>query len=341
MRSDHHSAVEDLGKTRDEYIRRFKDHRLVPSFPLCTQRAFTLVELLVVIAIIGVLVALLLPAIQAAREAARRTQCTNNLKQIGLAIHLYHDTKKSMPPAYLSGVGHATCLVLIMPFIEERNLYEVSNVSYAYYNVAKVPDSVIQTHVEIFLCPSHRGPGQLSKTGDGRMSVPHRPGALADYDSCAGDGTEPYYPNLGNGVLKKSTGYVLDGTDPTWTLKNWKMNRGFKMITDGLSKTLMMGEKHVYEKFEGEARIGDGAYMNDDGAASGVSLAGPDYPLASSPNDPSILLIADRMWRFGSYHANGIVQFAMADGSVQSIPPDIDGVTLGYMANISDGHVIP
>ena len=80
---------------------------------------FTLVELLVVIAIIGVLVALLLPAVQAAREAARRTQCTNNLKQMGLACHNFHDARKSLPPAYMSGEGFGTWLMLIMPYMEE------------------------------------------------------------------------------------------------------------------------------------------------------------------------------------------------------------------------------
>ena len=84
---------------------------------------FTLVELLVVIAIIGILIALLLPAVQAAREAARRTQCTNNLKQIGLAMHNFHDSRQGIPPSYLNGVGFTTWLVLIMPCLEQTALY--------------------------------------------------------------------------------------------------------------------------------------------------------------------------------------------------------------------------
>ena len=82
------------------------------------RRGFTLVELLVVIAIIAILIALLLPAVQAAREAARRTQCTNHLKQVALAVHNFQSARNAVPPAYLSGSGHATCLVLIMPYIE-------------------------------------------------------------------------------------------------------------------------------------------------------------------------------------------------------------------------------
>src|SRR2546430_6296135 len=104
------------------------------------KRAFTLVELLVVIAIIGILVALLLPAVQAAREAARRTQCTNNLRQIGLALHTYHDALKVFPPSYLTVPGGSpnmgkpdpdsgdagpgwTALMLILPQIEQSSLY--------------------------------------------------------------------------------------------------------------------------------------------------------------------------------------------------------------------------
>jgi prepilin-type N-terminal cleavage/methylation domain-containing protein len=100
-----------------------------------TQRGFTLVELLVVIAIIGVLVALLLPAVQAAREAARRMQCTNNLKQLGLASHNFHDTMNFLPPAFIGDnsedatVGWATWGAFVMPYLEAGNQYSLWNVS--------------------------------------------------------------------------------------------------------------------------------------------------------------------------------------------------------------------
>ena len=97
------------------------------SFAPRARRGFTLVELLVVIAIIGILVALLLPAVQAAREAARRTQCTNNLKQLGLAVHNYENTNKELPPGGLTPTGGSyghSWWVRILPYIEQGNVYD-------------------------------------------------------------------------------------------------------------------------------------------------------------------------------------------------------------------------
>lgn len=139
------------------------------------RRAFTLVELLVVIAIIGILVALLLPAVQAAREAARRMQCTNNLKQLGLALHNYHDTFKTMPfgkgASYTGAVIYARWSVhaLILPYMEQRNIQDnidfrmppetpgmggVINFMPAYQNPNRENAAVCRTRIPLFLCPS-------------------------------------------------------------------------------------------------------------------------------------------------------------------------------------------
>src|SRR6187549_3934642 len=112
---------------------------------------FTLVELLVVIAIIGVLVALLLPAVQAAREAARRSSCQNNLRQVGLAFHNFHDTNNSFPPLRIAGGdGWATCWVLILPFMEQTNTYNAWDLTKRY---SQQTVQAQQTHVKAYYCP--------------------------------------------------------------------------------------------------------------------------------------------------------------------------------------------
>ena len=148
--------------------------------------AFTLVELLVVIAIIGVLVALLLPAVQAAREAARRTQCTNNLKQIGLALQNHHDAQKWFPQNRLP-CRNATWLVAILPYMEEGIAADLWDPQKSYHFQ---PPKAVQTQVSAFYCPTRRSAPQLSIDGDSRTGVSHVPGALGDYAGCMGDGIQ-------------------------------------------------------------------------------------------------------------------------------------------------------
>ena len=143
------------------------------------RRAFTLIELLVVIAIISVLVGMLLPAVQRAREAAGRISCANNLKQIGLAIHLHESAVGYYPPSALAR-GKATWAVLVLPYLEQDNLYRTWNLSLKYYQ--QPPVARLGT-VRNYFCPSRRAPG-TSVSGDVSPDDPfreHYPGALGDY----------------------------------------------------------------------------------------------------------------------------------------------------------------
>src|SRR5688572_15377246 len=159
--------------------------QIKPQFNVRNQKflhgGFTLVELLVVIAIIGVLVALLLPAVQAAREAARRAQCTNHLKQIGLAVHNFHDVNKAFPRSRMV-CHHGTWTVEIWPYLEERNAEAAWDDQRAYQFQSQ---QNVQTQVAAYYCPSRRSAPQISVGGEPRGGFN---GALADYAACVGDG---------------------------------------------------------------------------------------------------------------------------------------------------------
>jgi prepilin-type N-terminal cleavage/methylation domain-containing protein len=145
---------------------------------------FTLIELLVVIAIIAILVGLMMPAVQAAREAANRTVCLNNLKQIGLAMHLYHNTHQALPPSRFDSDG-MTWAVFIMPYLEQKDLYNAWTPNGSYYDQN---DTARLTAMKIYFCPS-RARGEYwtpSISGDPPNGPGNVPGALGDYACNAG-----------------------------------------------------------------------------------------------------------------------------------------------------------
>lgn len=309
------------------------------------QTGFTLVELLVVIAIIGILVALLLPAIQAAREAARRSQCSNNLKQLGLAMLNFHDTKKKFPISR-QRCHHGTWVTQLWPFMEEANLAAAWDPEDSYHYQK---ESVVETMIGTLICPSRRQP-MLSISGDSRGGLPHRAGACGDYAASASNVGDmppwdwydyPYFADGtgANGVIVSSeTGPSCGGSEPDWKyLTHEKLIVGLKNIIDGSSKTLLIGEKHVPSTHLGQgSNVGDNSVYNGDNAMTILRFAGPGKGIAQAPDQ--VFSGMDRV--FGSAHAS-TCQFVFCDGSVHAVAREIDTEVLGNLVSRYDGNVIP
>jgi prepilin-type N-terminal cleavage/methylation domain-containing protein/prepilin-type processing-associated H-X9-DG protein len=280
---------------------------------------FTLIELLVVIAIISVLAGLLLPAVQKAREAAARMSCGNNLHQLGLACHMYHDSEGSLPPDRLS-TAYATWAVLLLPYVEQDNLYRQWDLRMTYYQ--QNPTARL-TPVKSYFCPSRRssnsGGPPASVSGDSPswgQANDNVPGALGDYAAV----TDP-------------SGHDQEMPTCQTIASPFRNGRGlrFSNITDGLSNTLMVGEKHVPLGKEG---VGwwDCSTYNGDYYQCSSRPAGRLAPLTTD--------LRDQGWKFGSRHTH-VVQFCFADGHVQSLRDSIDPYTLELLAIPNDGQVIP
>jgi prepilin-type N-terminal cleavage/methylation domain-containing protein len=305
---------------------------------------FTLVELLVVIAIIGVLIALLVPAVQKVRESAARVTCINNLKQIGIALHHYESNTRQLPPSRVSDL-HATWAVLILPYLEQDNIYKLwsqPTLPLATNTYYQQPDAARLSQVPGYFCPSRRAPDTIptasvsgDKNDDGGGGG-HVPGALGDYGVCTGtdncDGVDCTGKN--NGAFRAA--YDLAG-NPLGAVT-------FAMIFDGMSNTFFAGEKHVQMGYFGITNFGDGSVYNGDYWISSSRSAGPKFPLATSPSYPTSGTAGgwpyDTNANFGSYHS-GICHFLMGDGSVRALSVGIDPAVLALLADIADGEIIP
>jgi prepilin-type N-terminal cleavage/methylation domain-containing protein len=296
-------------------------------------KAFTLVELLVVITIIGVLIALLLPAIQAAREAARRSQCSNNLKQVGLGAHNFETVNGRFPPGFLGtmpqkfsaptyDVQYSSVLSCVLPYMELNDVWDISDTDVgahggvSVYDIARPGDvfwtrtqawTAAQARISTFLCPSDAPP--YDKSGEVWVLItPYFDGSstlwlLATYLPGAGN-------DLGRTNYLGSAGYFghvgLSGVDCNQGVFWNRSKIDFRDITDGASNTLLFGE----------ATGGPDNSYSWFGAPIMVTCWGLDH---QSDNPPG--------WNyFHSYHP-GVVQFCMADGAVAALSTKIDSST--------------
>lgn len=293
-------------------------------------RAFTLVELLVVIALIGILVGLLLPAVQVAREASRRLQCQNNLKQIGLAIHNYHDTFRQFPWCNAnSTLSGGSLFVAIMPYMELSNGYKLYD--FTKPNRDPFNRQVVSQQIPFYRCPSDPE----------RRSVP----------SCSSDsGRAPgnYAVSIGTtdynqywkwfGAAQPTLDGAIVYSDTT--------DRITKMasMTDGTSNTLLVGEtaynlpdyKFSFGDCEGESRYSFTYWCNP---YPGSTACTTKYSF--NPNDAQDDGIFDSGWvrSFRSEHLGG-VQFVFADGSVHFISQNVAAITLDQLASRNGGEVV-
>jgi prepilin-type N-terminal cleavage/methylation domain-containing protein len=269
--------------------------------------AFTLIELLVVIAIIAILIGLLLPAVQKVRDAAARLECQNNLKQIGIALHTYHDRMKGFPPGYVSAVD-ATGADLgpgwswaahLLDDLEQRNLKQQINftlpVGHANNAAAR------NTFLPIFYCPSDAYVGTFTPE-DQTFTVAH-----GNYVGVFGSNEMEDNPGAGNGILFRNSKIHL--------------NR----ITDGTSNTLMVGER--CSKLMKSTWTGSIAGM-DEGPA--LVLGSADHP----PTHP-----AAHEEDFWSHHHHG-VNVVLADGSVRWVSDTISEEVWQALATRAGGEVV-
>ncbi len=314
------------------------------------RNAFTLVELLVVIAITGGLIGLLFPAVQQAREAARRVTCKNNLRQIGLSIHNYESAHRKIPASRLDRTGGVAWAVQILPYIESQNFYGGWNLKRWYYDQGQTVeegDQLRKTTVAIFYCPTRRTPStepRFSIRGD-RPDIgfpgsrPHFEGALGDYACCVGTNVRDDYASTGgNGAIILAKWIYERPLARPRVLASWKSNTSFRKIRDGLTHTIFVGEKHVLPGTFGTntpssitAQTGDGSIYNGDHPWVVSRAAGPLFPIANRHSSFQS--------QFGSWHP-GTCQFAMGDGAVQTLTIDVDLRTLGLLARRDDGQVV-
>jgi prepilin-type N-terminal cleavage/methylation domain-containing protein len=309
------------------------------------RRGFTLVELLVVIAIIGILIGLLLPAVMAARGAALRTECANNIRQLALAC-LQHEGRQRYFPSGGWGyrwVGDSTrgfgqsqsgsWLFSILPFVDEGNIHQMSGPTPTSHMEAIARQN--QVVVSYFFCPSRRIPQTRPTTFVPYNSAPIRNIVRTDYAACAGD--------FGEAVMSPAEGpspasvpafnwaAAMQGRTGVIFVRS-EITAG--MIPDGLSKTLLVGEKNINPD-----HYDNGRSINDNqGAYSGFNW---DNQRVINDNNPPTPDTPGRTLRstFGSAHS-GVWQVAMCDGSVTALAYSLNLRVAKQLANRRDGRYL-
>jgi prepilin-type N-terminal cleavage/methylation domain-containing protein/prepilin-type processing-associated H-X9-DG protein len=327
---------------------------------------FTLIELLVVIAIIAVLIALLLPAVQSAREAARRAQCTNNMKQLGIALHNYHDVVGSFPTSFwrntkdnlafnpngpVDNSNRHSWFSMILPYVEQTNVYNAMNFQLAVGGPTYAPDGSTQllansgpynataamTPINLFMCPSDPAPtfSQYARVDQG-VGPNNNSGPKLSYagnfgDNHNDDATWWTFPNL---PFSRPNGYGEYNTE-TGIMCRSGGTTSIRDVTDGTSNTFAAGES-LFETNDWWT------WPNPNGSTCGTSCP-ICYMRVTQHAGDSGSAIDSRNWRVGfgfrSMHP-GIVNFLMCDGSVKAVKCSINRITYRALSTRNLGEVI-
>lgn len=307
------------------------------------RHGFTLIELLVVIAIIGILVALLLPAVQQAREAARRTQCKNNLKQIGLALHNYHDATNRIPALVVANGNNQSLFgwtTMLLPYLDQAPLYNslasapgkdwtgAPAVGFSANMQFLTQPNGLSTPLTVVRCPSDTGSATVSLTG-------YFSGTTQIY------GRSNYAVSIGSDPRNTNGAFPLGVINLPWPY-NYIPWRKFSEFTDGLSNTFLVGERVSFNSINGldighDSPWAGQAVKNYDGGATCLATS----PINAKGNglSPYYFVLPDCMLAFSSWHVGG-AHFLMGDGAVWFISENIDITTYGNLATVAGGEVL-
>ena len=328
---------------------------------MARRRGFTLIELLVVIAIIAILIALLLPAVQQAREAARRSQCKNNLKQVGLAFHNYHDAHTCFPFAWMSGndLNVSGWPIQLLPYMDQAPLYNQWDSSVPAFNeaVAIFPPAsvqgnldVIRTVLPVFMCPST----SKSEVHDYSLPAGSAGSGVPPFDltwtAARGDyiattGVRGTFANIAyNGSAGGSRGGALNAVG---ALGGDSVTR-MRDLTDGSSNTFLVGERvggsNIYRRRSIDTGLSS-TYGPSNGGGWGDFLIGEHWPEGSlydgTPGGGPCAVGCSNLRSTGflSFHEGG-AHFLMADGAVRFIGTSIDAGIFAGLITRGKGEVI-